>query len=143
MNAKIRMSLVLLMLVAILVPTQAQQGPRGNRGPRGQRPGVEQCERQVTPKEMCKIRAERMAKELNLSADKKAELEMYFLAQLEKQKKNREATAEERKACQAQSEAELTKIIGEENMAKLDELRNNKEGKRRGPRKGPKGPAAE
>lgn len=117
--------LVMAFAFSLAVSAQDQMPPQG--GQRGQGQEMRQGNRpQMTPQ----MRAERMAKQLDLTADQTAQVKaLYEKQDAERQKKQGEVqkTREEMRA-QFETErkaqdTELEKIIGPEKMKKLQDIR--------------------
>jgi hypothetical protein len=112
-------------IFSLSVSAQDQMPPQG--GQRGQRPEMRQGDRpQMTPQ----VRAERLAKQLDLTADQTAKVQaLYEKQDAERQKKqgNVQKTQEEMKAQfdaeRKTQDEELTKIIGTEKFQKLQAMR--------------------
>ena len=93
----------------------------------------------LTLEQRAELRAKTMSVRLELTDKQEDELIVFFIKQAQEMKSSREISEDNRKAQRAESNASLTKIIGEENMMKLKEEQTQK-GKysQRGAKKGGK-----
>ena len=121
------LALAFSFILSLAVSAQNQMPPQG-QGERGPRPEMRQGgdRQQMTPQ----VRAERLAKQLDLTADQQAQVQaLYEKQNADRQKKMAEARTSgedmrakfeaERKA----QDVELEKIIGPEKMKKLQDMR--------------------